>query len=161
MHLDKPRPYTALSYCWGGEQPTKCSTLNEQNWVQLGIPWEELPTLIQDAILVTHVLGIDYLWIDALCILQVDELDKLAQIAKMAQIYNSAVVTKCALGAAGVHDKLTDPVRMPWVKDQLVFELFAVGAPLSCSNILIVPSNSVDVKCREDLFGIQPLEKRA
>ena len=117
--------------------------------------------IIQDAILVTHALGIDYIWVDALCILQDDKMDKSAQIAKMSQIYNNAVVTICALGAVGVHDKLIHSVRLPWVNDLQLFELRAVGAPLSYSNILMAPSNSVDVRCLEDMFKIAPLEQRA
>jgi hypothetical protein len=50
---------------------------------------------------------------------------------------------------------------MPWVKDLQVFEFSAVGAPLSYSNILMAPSESVNVRCLEDTLKIVPLERRA
>jgi hypothetical protein len=89
--------YYALSYVWGMTETIKLTVANEQ---QLEIPgafnYDEvgnLPLTISDAIHLVKRLGERYLWVDALCIVQDDEHDKLAQIAQMDQIYSLAVIT--------------------------------------------------------------------
>ena len=42
------------------------------------------------ALLETQQEGIQYLWVDALCINQADEYEKAAQIKQMGQIYSMA-----------------------------------------------------------------------
>jgi hypothetical protein len=46
--------------------------LSKENLEQFGeqIPWERLPKTFADAVTVTRLLGIQYLWIDSLCIIQ-------------------------------------------------------------------------------------------
>ncbi len=46
-----------------------------------------LPHTIRDAIRVTEGIGEQYIWVDALCIIQDDEVDKAEQIKSMAAIY--------------------------------------------------------------------------
>lgn len=62
----------ALSHCWGQVQPT---TLNSDTVGQLmaGFWTDILTQSFQDAVwLAINVLGIRYLWINSLCILQDD-----------------------------------------------------------------------------------------
>jgi hypothetical protein len=63
--------YIALSHCWGSDQnlTTERATLPER---LRGIGWDTLPKTFQDAINITRMLGIRYLWIDSLCIIQND-----------------------------------------------------------------------------------------
>ncbi|KAI9763455.1 MAG: hypothetical protein M1839_006447 [Geoglossum umbratile] len=72
--LDECLPYTALSYCWGSLQhmtiKTTRATISE--WT-VDLPWSQLPRTIQDAVTVSHELGMQFLWVDALCIVQDDE----------------------------------------------------------------------------------------
>jgi len=56
----------------------------------------ELPATFRDAINVVRVLNIQYLWIDALCIIQDDDFDKAIEMARMDQIYQDAFVTIAA-----------------------------------------------------------------
>lgn len=87
--------YSALSYCWGsGESQAKTyvATLHDR---QAGIREAEIPLVLRDAIRVTRALGISFLWIDALCILQDDISDWERQCAEMHTIYGSAHVTLC------------------------------------------------------------------
>lgn len=87
--------YAALSYCWGsGESQAKttAATLRDR---QAGISETEMPPVLQDAIRVTRALGIPFLWIDALCILQDVQSDWEQQCAEMHNIYGSAQVTLC------------------------------------------------------------------
>jgi Heterokaryon incompatibility protein (HET) len=55
-----------------------------------GIAISDLPKTAQDAILITRRLGIPYLWIDSLCIIQDDKEDWLRESAKMASVYLNA-----------------------------------------------------------------------
>ncbi len=88
-------PYAVLSYCWGGEQPMKCLSSNIVAYQQ-AIPSEEQPATIRDAATVCHGLGFQYLWVDALCIIQDDANDKSVEIAKMPSIYGGAALTIAA-----------------------------------------------------------------
>jgi hypothetical protein len=67
----KDAPYIALSHCWGDENvfKTERSSLQE---MKTGLNWELLPKTFQDAITVTRRLGLQYVWIDSLCIIQDD-----------------------------------------------------------------------------------------
>ena len=58
--------YMTLSYCWGDRHPIK-TTQGSLSRYRGGIPWSDLPRTFQDAIDITHRLGIKYLWIDSLC----------------------------------------------------------------------------------------------
>lgn len=88
-------PFAALTYCWGGEQPMKCLGSNIVSY-GTAIPFEEQTPTIKDAAKVCQGIGLQYLWIDALCIVQDDSNDKSAEIAKMTSIYGSATVTIAA-----------------------------------------------------------------
>ncbi|KAI0006807.1 heterokaryon incompatibility protein-domain-containing protein [Xylariaceae sp. FL0662B] len=84
--------YVALSYCWGGPQPL---TANNGNMRQLvdGIELSALPQTLQDAVLATRRLGFRYLWVDAICIIQDNDEDKMREIGRMGKIYRNATVT--------------------------------------------------------------------
>jgi hypothetical protein len=58
--------YALLSYCWGGDQSTKTTKLTLTSH-RRGININTLPNTIQDAIRVTRTIGLEYIWIDALC----------------------------------------------------------------------------------------------
>lgn len=93
-HGDKQR-YIALSYCWGGPQPITLTWATITNKQQC-MPLAGLPAAVQDAIKVTRILDIRYLWIDALCIIQDDDSDKAIEMARMDQIYQDAFLTIAA-----------------------------------------------------------------
>jgi hypothetical protein len=63
-----------------------------------GIDWSLLPNTFQDAISITRVLGIRYLWFDSLCIKQDDLLDREIESSKMADIYSNCQVAIAATG---------------------------------------------------------------
>jgi hypothetical protein len=63
------------------------------------IHWDELPQTIKDAVIVTRALGIQYLRVDALCIIQVSQEDWEAESKKMADVYGGAFLAiSAALG---------------------------------------------------------------
>ena len=78
--------YNTLSHCWGGEVPltTTTATLGAR---KEEIPFTALPKTFQDAVIITRKLGIRYLWIDSLCILQDSRDDWRSESALMGQVY--------------------------------------------------------------------------
>jgi hypothetical protein len=84
-------PYAALSHCCG-KTGTLRTTLENYHIRRRAIPFTELPQTFKDAVFVTRGLGIIYLWIDSLCIVQDDKEDCEAESVKMAAIDNNAYV---------------------------------------------------------------------
>ncbi|KAJ0115138.1 hypothetical protein J7T55_001547 [Diaporthe amygdali] len=103
-----PGRYAALSYCWGsaGNLTTTLDNINER---RAGIVWDDLPNLIQDVIQIIRRLGIGYLWVDALCIIQNDSADWRAESSKMGDTYGSAYLTIAADAAKDTSRRLTSP----------------------------------------------------
>ncbi|KAF6831669.1 heterokaryon incompatibility protein [Colletotrichum musicola] len=73
---------------------TTSKTLEEY---KKSLPMDLLPQNFLDAILVTRKLGLRYLWIDALCIVQYSLADWEAEAARMGSVYSNAAVTISAL----------------------------------------------------------------
>jgi len=84
--------YAALSYCWGGGQQSLTTRDNIRDR-KVAITTEQISPVLRDAIEVTRLLHIDYLWMDAFCILQGDRHDWDHQSMQMGQIYQNAHVT--------------------------------------------------------------------
>lgn len=93
--------YLALSHAWGNHLTIKTTTTNLDQWKK-NIPWKELSKTFQDAICITRKIGVCYLWVDALCIIQDDKNDWEAEAANMAKIYRDAlIVISATLSADG------------------------------------------------------------
>ncbi|KAH8590180.1 heterokaryon incompatibility protein-domain-containing protein [Bisporella sp. PMI_857] len=78
--------YITLSHCWGNNVPTR---LLRQNYASLfrEISINTLPRTFQEAIQVTRLLGIEFLWIDSLCIIQDDYKDWELEASRMHNVY--------------------------------------------------------------------------
>ncbi|KAI3401140.1 hypothetical protein diail_286 [Diaporthe ilicicola] len=88
--------YVCLSHRWGPSTPS-CRTMNDNVAQQKkNIDWNKLLKTFQDAALVTVALGVKYIWIDSLCIIQDNAQDWMVQAAKMCDIYRGAYVTLAA-----------------------------------------------------------------
>jgi hypothetical protein len=99
--------YAALSYCWGGTgEPDTLLTKAKLQLFQNCIPLSSLRKTIKDAIFVARGLGIPYLWVDSLCIIQDDTEDWNAEAPQMGRLYEMAFVTIAALGADTADDGL-------------------------------------------------------
>ncbi|KAH8687338.1 heterokaryon incompatibility [Tricladium varicosporioides] len=91
--------YACLSYVWGGVSCLKTKRHILEGLMlegSLDIYRDEIPRTIRDAMSLTEQLGIRYIWIDALCIVQDDEVSKHDQIQAMVGIYTNAYVTLIA-----------------------------------------------------------------
>lgn len=85
--------YAALSHRWGRPGTTVCTTTaNLDNRLE-AISEAELSQLFQDAISTTRRLGLQYLWIDSLCILQDSHEDWERESVLMGDVYGNADIT--------------------------------------------------------------------
>jgi len=91
-------PYATLSYCWGGTNKFRLTSSTLQHFKD-GFALSNLPRTIQDAVLVTRNLGIQYLWVDALCIIQDNPADWAKEVSSMSQVYRNSILTIGAMGA--------------------------------------------------------------
>ncbi|OCK75066.1 HET-domain-containing protein [Lepidopterella palustris CBS 459.81] len=96
---DKVGKYAALSHCWGTCRAflTQRANLGDR---KRGFTMTDLPATFRDAVRVARSLGIQYLWIDSLCILQDDLNDWEIESAKMAGVYENATLVVAAVNAA-------------------------------------------------------------
>lgn len=116
--------YICLSYCWG--DPSKTSPFLQTTVATIGslktnIPWSELPKLFQGTVCFARKVGIKYVWIDSLCIIQDDGEDKAREIGQMAQVYSNALLTIAATSASGPHDGLfsTTSKSKPYIAQKI------------------------------------------
>lgn len=91
-------PYAALSYVWGKSDMIKTTSSNLAHLKRPGALEEpdvrqDLPRTIQHAMyLMSRLRGLRYLWIDALCIVQDDEVMLRFHLPQMGSIYAGAEV---------------------------------------------------------------------
>lgn len=113
--------YATLSHCWGLQQPcvTTQATLKLRT---RGTPWAQLPPTFRDAIEFFLAVRVRYIWIDALCIVQENDLDWQVKSSKMADIYQNASChvsrNKWRLGARRVLPEGGRPRANSFVKEQ-------------------------------------------
>jgi hypothetical protein len=84
--------YICLSHCWGGQRHFRL-TSETLPAMKAGLKISKLAKNFQDAILMTRIFEIRYLWIDALCILQDSQIDWELESAKMGQYYKASWLT--------------------------------------------------------------------
>ncbi|KAI1259834.1 heterokaryon incompatibility protein-domain-containing protein [Xylariaceae sp. FL1019] len=90
--------YVALSHCWGKARIVRTVQATLAQFMR-SIDVASLNKTFQDAIMVTRRLGLRYLWIDSLCIIQDDVADWEREAASMAQVYSQAYLTIAASAA--------------------------------------------------------------
>ncbi|KAF4884934.1 Cyclin-dependent kinase 2 [Colletotrichum fructicola] len=91
--------YIALSHRWGDIQkhrPLRTELSNLEAFKQ-AIPQADVPQTFADAITVTRRLGIQYLWIDSLCIVQGDGGDFSTEAKRMEDVFSCAY---CVIAAS-------------------------------------------------------------
>ncbi|KAH8696768.1 heterokaryon incompatibility protein-domain-containing protein [Phaeosphaeriaceae sp. PMI808] len=100
------REYVALSHCWGNlsvKEEEHCTTQDNigQRQQLKGFSLSILPKTFQDAVKVTRELGVLYLWIDSLCIIQSGDKgeDWERESGQMESIFSHAYCTIAATAA--------------------------------------------------------------
>ncbi|KAF4635806.1 hypothetical protein G7Y89_g2288 [Cudoniella acicularis] len=90
--------YVTLSHCWGKIEFLHLATTTLPRFEE-GVELEALLKTFRHAFDISCRLGIRYIWIDSLCILQDSEDDWLYQSAQMDQIYNNSLCNISATAA--------------------------------------------------------------
>lgn len=90
--------YICLSYCWGTESHLVTTQDNLKAHLEC-IPWSNLSRCHQDCMKVARELGIRYVWVDALCIVQRDLADLAYHSQRMQSIYQNALLTVSVVGS--------------------------------------------------------------
>ena len=88
--------YATLSYVWGQTETVKTTKDNLTDLLEEGFLFKYdhlLPKTIRHTIRLVKLLGINYLWVDCLCIVQDDAEMKHTQLQEMGAIYAQAYVT--------------------------------------------------------------------
>lgn len=91
--------YATLSHCWGDSHVSKL-TSESLYQLQEGIAISELGQTFQDAIFTAESLGIQFIWIDSLCILQDSAQDWQQEAHLMSSVYRFATLNIAASVAA-------------------------------------------------------------
>ncbi|KAK0478046.1 heterokaryon incompatibility protein-domain-containing protein [Armillaria luteobubalina] len=141
--------YVALSYVWGAaleDLPHCTTTQNLQSYI-VEIPLNNIPLTIMDAITVTRKLGLRYLWVDSLCILQDSKEDKATEISKILNTFRDAYITIIAACAHRVSDGFLYTRT----------EQDIISLPFICPNGDI---GTMEVQL-EDHDAVEPTEERA
>jgi hypothetical protein len=86
--------YMALSYLWGGIATSNTLGSNIKQRMA-SFPKTDLLTTQQDAMELARQLGVKYVWIDAVCILQDSPADWHREAARMHEYYGNARFTLC------------------------------------------------------------------
>lgn len=91
--------YITLSYRWTTE--TEVISLKSYNIAsyQVMIPTDTLPPIYMDAVAVARALGVRYIWMDSLCIIQDSPEDWNEQSSLMDQIYTRGILNLSAIFA--------------------------------------------------------------
>lgn len=103
--------YTAFSHCWG--QSLMFTTNNTINDLRIGIDFATLPPSFQDAVTVTRGLGIRYLWIDSLCIIQDNKEDWDHEATRMQHVFSNATCVIAASSASSSSQGFLQVKRPP------------------------------------------------
>jgi hypothetical protein len=93
--------YATLSHRWGGSVMSMLTLATVQIWTD-AIPISILSSTFKEAMEVTKRLGMRYLWIDSLCIIQDSEEDWRRESAAMGDVYRNA---HCSISAAAGHNQ--------------------------------------------------------
>ena len=139
--------YIALSYVWGRAKMVKLLYSNMESLMRKNGLLEvvsALPQTITDAIEVVKGMGERYLWTDALCILQENTKEALAQISYMDRVYSGAICTIVAAQGATANSGI-EGIRQHYVPQ--------VGQPASQQRKL----QQVQVGLKGDMSIIAPL----
>ncbi|KAJ5611442.1 hypothetical protein N7528_008547 [Penicillium herquei] len=143
--------YATLSYARGKKT---FPTLNTSNYAKFtdGLDMNDLPPTIRDAVLTARILSIPYLWIDAFCVLQDVEEERLKEISRMNNIYGRSALTIVAVSTESVYDGLF----YPRIHNE---RLHTIPVRFGPGNFGSMSVNELDAATYDELF--EPISKRA
>ncbi|KAL2126363.1 hypothetical protein VTI74DRAFT_1103 [Chaetomium olivicolor] len=135
IQLVEPRDirakYVAVSYCWGPTGPdtylTDSSTYASR---KMGIRFQDLPPLFRDVVSCARTLGIEYVWIDRLCIIQgdIEDFQAHTQGGKMSEIFGNATLTIAAASAGSEADHILVERDIKWAPFAIDVNVNGIGS---------------------------------
>ncbi|XXH03771.1 hypothetical protein Hte_010177 [Hypoxylon texense] len=158
--------YVALSYCWGQHPEDNRSTTVYNVQTRLlagGLPRDELPAAIRDAVTITEELGIKYIWVDAFCIIQDDVDDRNEELNKMSQYYSNSYLTiaastpRCTMGFIEMIGRCEKHPKNPLPRDLVPLDVFCISRDKD-------EGHSGKVYAREEnpyQLSMEPINRRA
>jgi hypothetical protein len=96
--LSQRPQYATLSHSWGSHDVIQLTTDNLESFMG-ELPVESLPKTFKEAIEIAQHLGLGYMWIDSLCIIQDDEEDWEHEAGMMHSVYGGSAITIAASSA--------------------------------------------------------------
>ncbi|OAL47430.1 HET-domain-containing protein [Pyrenochaeta sp. DS3sAY3a] len=144
----KSSRYVALSHCWGPLKDDEkfCTYKRNIKQLQAYIDFDALPRTFRDAVTVSRGLGIDYIWIDSLCIIQDDDDDWQKESRKMEQVFSAAY---CTIGASSAKSSLEGFLADPSPRSVVALPSSGRGPAYACididdfhSDVELAPLNS-------------------
>lgn len=102
--------YLALSHPWG-DPPHFCTYPSNIERHKEGIRLKDTLKTFRDAISVTRMLGLQYLWIDSLCIIQGPNGDFVSEGKRMEDVFSHAYCVLAASCAESQRDGFLNPVQ--------------------------------------------------
>ena len=107
------RTYATLSYCWGGLQVFHLNADTEPQLIH-GMDISSLPKTLGDAVSAAWALGLQWIWIDSLCIPQDDVEVKALEVAQMYLVYMHSHITISASRASSCQEGFMQPCSLPF-----------------------------------------------
>ncbi len=140
----EPVKYAALSYCWGGNAPYKLQSSTVKD-LYAGVRLEKLPKTIQDAISIAADLGLEWMWVDSLCILQDSNNDWTEESDRIGDIYGGCYVCIAAQGAA------TSEEGIYCERDPLIYQPCRISSRVGDQIHYVLPHHADDISdCLEE-----------
>ena len=147
---DQLQLYVALSHRWGGSEIFRTTTSNLDH-AKEGMRLADIPRLYREAIQATARLGYEYLWIDALCIVQDDAEDWKQEAKRMAVIYGNSVVSITAMDTKDSGDEIfpTTVADADAESEDLNSRGWVLQEQMISPRSLICTRNGLSWECRE------------
>ncbi|KAF0324169.1 heterokaryon incompatibility protein, partial [Colletotrichum asianum] len=104
-------PYAALSYCWGPPPHDflRLTTSNISHLLRSEIPYDALPLAFREALSFIRALGLNFMWIDCLCIIQEgaqSQQDWTAESSKMESVFSNCDICLSLYRARSPHESI-------------------------------------------------------
>ncbi|KAK0624149.1 heterokaryon incompatibility protein-domain-containing protein [Immersiella caudata] len=145
--------YIALSHPWGMGSHNDHFCTTRQNLVsriEHGMAVASLPDTLQDAVTITRALGVRYLWIDTICIIQGPDGDFNTEARLMETVFSFAYCVIAASRASGTSSGFLSPRRSP--------EFIALNTSINPRSTVLYITSHLDDFQSDVIDG--PLNKR-
>lgn len=169
-----PSRYAALSHPWGEGQDAeyvhnvKTKEVNLQERMRDGIRLSLLPRTMRDAIYLTRELSLQYVFVDALCIVQDDKVERDREVHRMGPVYAGCALLLYAarakhgdsgmLGPGDLHASYGEVFRLAYRNNRNGVEEH--GSVFVCNGSILNDSEPLDDRgwgYQEDRFAPRKL----